>query len=269
MAERFGPLVSSTWLQDNLAEVVIADVRWGIAEGAKREAYRDGHLPGAVFVDLDLDLSDPPGESGRHPLPDPADFAAAMERLAITESSTVVAYDDAGGAMAAARFWFMLDSLGVAAAVLDGGIQGWNGGLEAGEVASSSQSGSFPAQQWPVERFVDVGFVASNLDSLDLLDARSADRYRGVEGGIDVRPGHIPGANSAPWADNLDDEGRFHVAGLEWGKAQTEEPVVYCGSGVSACHTLLALRLAGTSGRLYTGSISEWAIDPSRPVARS
>lgn len=264
-----GPVVSESWLRDNLRDVVVADVRWGMAEGSKRQDYRDGHLRGAVFVDLDLDLSAPPGETGRHPLPDSLSFAAALGRLGVSASSTVVSYDDAGGAMAAARLWYMLDSIGVSAAVLDGGIQGWSGELETGEVAVPTTS--FPAREWPTDRFVEAQYVAENLGSLRLFDARSAERFRGVEGGIDDRPGHIPGAYSAPWAENLDDTGRFRASGLTLESVDGSDatPVVYCGSGVSACHTLLALRLGGTSGRLYTGSFSEWAIDPNRPVERS
>jgi thiosulfate/3-mercaptopyruvate sulfurtransferase len=270
-----GPLVEASWLAARLGApgLVVADVRW-YAAGGGRAAYLDGHLPGAIFADVDSDLAAPPtAGSGRHPLPTPDAFADAMSRLGIGDDDAVVAYDDAGGANAA-RLWWMLDATGHRAAVLDGGIQAWTGPLDRGEAARPAAS--FTARAWPAGRLADAALVDQlrRDPGAAVLDARAAERYRGEVEPIDPVAGHIPGAGSAPFAGNLDPEtGRFlppealrrRYDELVGGR---DEVVVYCGSGVTSCHLLLARRVAGLpEGRLYAGSWSEWIADPTRPVA--
>jgi len=266
-----GPLVDVDWLASHLGEVVVADVRWYLDGRSGREAYDGGHLPGSVFVDLDADLSDPPGPAGRHPLPSPEAFAAAMGRLGIGDGMPVVAYDDMGG-IVASRLWWMLDVLGEHSAVLDGGIDGWSGPLSTDTVVPDPAR--FTARPWPRERFVDADEVdvLRARPNVLVLDARSAERYEGGPNPIDSRFGHIPGARNAPCGGNLED-GHMRPASVlreryeHLGAHQVERVVAYCGSGVSACHDLLALELAGFEDTaLYVGSWSEWGADPSRPV---
>ena len=256
------------------ASVVVADVRWYLDGRSGRAAYDAGHIPGAVFVDLETVLAAPPGEGpGRHPLPDPEVFAAGMRDAGISDDDVVVACDDAGGSVAA-RLWWMLRVTGHAAAVLDGGIQAWTGPLEAG-TQSSRPGGSFTAAPWPRSQIVDADEVARMLrEGASVVDARAAERYRGDVEPIDPRAGHIPGARSAPWMDNLSPDGTFLTpdqlrARYESLGAVPDGPVVaYCGSGVTACHDVLALRLAGFDDvRLYEGSWSDWCSDPARPAA--
>ncbi len=276
-----GPLVSASWLASALADpaagaLVVADVRWYLdAPGRGAVAFAQGHLPGAVFVDLDAALAGPAGPgTGRHPLPSPAAFAAAMGRLGIGDDTPVVAYDDCGGGTAA-RLWWLLDSLGHPAAVLDGGIDAWDGGLVA-DVATPRPA-TFTARPWPTDRFVDADETARRLQdpSSVVLDARAPGRFTGDEplAGADPRPGHMPGARNAPWAGNLV-EGHLAPADVladryaALGATDADTVVVSCGSGVTACHDLLALRLAGVPDiRLFPGSWSAWAADPDRPVA--
>ena len=268
----FGPVVDSAWLAANPGTAVIADVRWYLDGRSGREAYDRGHIPGARFVDLDTDLSGPPATAeGRHPLPAPEDFAAAMGRLGISDDTRVVAYDDAGGVMAS-RLWWMLDAVGGAAAVLDGGIDAWTGGLET--TTPAWPSAVFSPRPWPSERLATIDEVdEARGDPLALLiDARSVERYRGEPNQVDPRFGHIPGAVSMQVTDNLRDgrllsapelRARYAEAG-----AGDREVIAYCGSGVSACHDLLAIRHAGLDdGRLFVGSWSAWGSDPDRPLA--
>jgi thiosulfate/3-mercaptopyruvate sulfurtransferase len=265
----FGPLVDAGWLADNLASVVVVDVRWSVAEGPGRAAYEEGHISGAVFADLDTDLAAPPSVAqGRHPLPDPADFAAAMGALGIGDASQVVAYDDVGGIIAA-RLWWMLDAIGHDVAVLDGGVQAWAGELSAAAVDPAPAV--FTPTPWPADRVVSADELEASIGSgLVILDARSADRYaHGAP--FDPRPGHVPGAVSAPATDNLAD-GRWRIAGdlrshyAALG-ADGAEVAAYCGSGVTACADLLGRRRAGLpDGRLFVGSWSQWGADRSRPA---
>jgi thiosulfate/3-mercaptopyruvate sulfurtransferase len=246
----------------------IVDVRWYLGQpGAGRVAYEAGHLPGALFVDVDSDLVAPSGP-GRHPLPDPADFATALGRMGIDENSFVVAYDDVGG-WVAARLWWMLDNLGFArVAVLDGGIPAWLG-LElpvSTEVPAPPPAELHLAGSW--RRTIDRDELRSRLagsDAPSLLDARAGPRYRGEVEPIDPVAGHIPGARSAPFAENLGPDGRFlapadlreHYRSLG---ADSGEVVTSCGSGVSACHHALAMRVAGLPDPiLYPGSFSDWS----------
>lgn len=273
-----GPVVSPDWLVDHLDDpsLVIADVRWYIDGRSGEAAYDAGHLPGAVWVDLDRDLAGPAGLGpGRHPLPSPEAFAEAMNRLAIGDGDVVVCYDDAGGSIAA-RLWWMLNAVGQPAAVLDGGISSWTGELSI-DLPSQRPDSVFSVKPWPIGSTVDVVAVDTLRRGADavVLDARSADRYRGEENPIDKRLGHIPGASSAPWQDNLDPEtGRFRSASVlrerftALGVRSDRPAICHCGSGVTACHNVLALEIARLPGaRLYPGSWSDWAADPGRPVA--
>ena len=270
------PLVDAAWLTDHLEDVVVADVRWyPFDDRLGLDAYAAGHIPGAVHVDVDTDLSAPPTRpgQGRHPLPTPEAFAAAMRALGIGDGDTVVAYDDAGGAMAARLVW-MLRVTGHDAALLDGGIAAWEGPLETAPVTRSRAE--FTAGSWPsghLAGFDDVG-RATDDDGPVVVDARSAERYRGEPHPLDDRPGPVPGALSLPFTGNVDAgtgrflaperlRERFAAVGVEEGT----DVIAYCGSGVTACHDLLALEVAGLGpGRLFVGSWSGWSADPDRPA---
>lgn len=262
----FGPLVSAPWLAAHLAEVRIVDVRWYLDGRSGRAAYEAGHLPGAVWLDIDTELSEPASpQAGRHPLPSPERFAAALGGVGIAPGTPVVAYDDAGGSIAA-RLWWLLDALGEPAAVLDGGLGAWQG-PQTTEVPDVAPVARAP-RPWPAERFVTADEVAAG--GAVLYDARTAARYAAGDPAIDPRAGHVPGALSAPWAGNLDDAGRFLPAEMlrqRFAAAAGRSAVAYCGSGVTACHDLLAMRIAGlTDLALYPGSWSQWGADASRPV---
>ena len=268
------PVVSGTWLQANLERVVVADVRWYLDGRSGRAAYEAGHIPGAVFVDLDRDLSAAPSVGdGRHPLPTPEGFASALGAAGIGDGCGVVAYDDASG-MVAGRLWWMLRSLGEPVAVLDGGLAAWPGALstEYPEVSPAR----FTPRPWPPESFASMAEVdAARRDrGTVVLDARSPERYRGEPNAIDPRFGHIPGAVSAPCAVNLRDDGTLRGPGelrelyAAAGVDSETDVVAYCGSGVSANLDLLALELAGLGGgRLFVGSWSAWGADEDRSVA--
>ena len=261
----FGPLVSATWLAEHLDEVALIDVRWFLDGRSGRDAYEQGHLPRAVWVDLDTSLAAPPTpDDGRHPLPTPAQFAAGMGAAGIDDGTPVVAYDDAGG-MSAARLVWMLRTLGHPAALLDGGLGAWQGAIDTGEVTALPTT--FTAQSWPAETLAEIGEI---LDVPVLLDARAPERYRGEVEPLDPRAGHIPGARNTPWAADLGADGRFVPAAqlrTQFELGDGEDVVVYCGSGVTACHTLLALEAAGIDqARLYPGSWSQWSSDPARPA---
>lgn len=272
------PFVSAGWLAANRATVVVADVRWYLDGRSGRAAHGAGHVPGAVFCDVDTDLAAPGGGTrGRHPLPDPARFAGAMGALGIGDTTAVVAYDDTGG-MTAGRLVWMLRALGSPAAVLDGGLDAWlagGGALEHGDVAPAPRV--FSPRPWPPDRLAgadEAGHVASSGRGV-VLDARAPERFRGDVEPVDARPGHIPGARNLPWAAVLDpatkqllDTGALRQR-LDAAGATGAGPVVcYCGSGVSACLDLLALEAAGVTGaRLYPGSWSAWAADADRPAA--
>ena len=274
------PLVDATWLAAHLddPDVLVADVRWYLDGCSGRDAYDAGHLPGAVFVDLDTVLAaDPSTGAGRHPLPDPGVFAGSLGRLGIGEGATVVACDDAGGAIAA-RLWWMLRAVGQDAVVLDGGIAAWDGPLETGPGRERATVARTPVP-WPSHRIAGEDEVAAvsegRVDGVRLLDARAPERFAGKVEPVDARAGHIPGAVNAPVAGNLDPEtGRFRppeelrarYAGLLGEPPQ--HAIAYCGSGVTACHTLLALEVAGLpEGRLFPGSWSAWSARADRPVA--
>jgi thiosulfate/3-mercaptopyruvate sulfurtransferase len=269
------PIVDPAWVAALPAPPVLADVRWYLDGRDGRVAFEAGHLPGAVFVDLERDLCarDRPATDGRHPLPDPTSFADAMGRLGIGDTSIVVAYDDSGGATAG-RLVVMLRLLGADAALLDGGLGGWADahGLELGP-GRQPVPARFTARPWPADRLASADDVARAASAgRTVLDARAHERYTGEVTMIDPRPGHVPGARSAPWAEVLDPatgrvrtpaELRAHFERVGAG----DDTITYCGSGVSACLNVLAMEHAGlTPARLYVASWSGWSADPRRPT---
>ncbi len=269
------PVVDLDWCQAQREEVVLADARWYLDGRSGREAYDQGHLPGAVFVELETWCSGPgsPG-AGRHPLPDPERFAEGMARLGIADEDTVVAYDDAGGVIAARLVW-MLRATGHRAALLDRGLGVYDGPLER-DIPRRTRA-SFSARPWPAERLAGIEEVAARAgagEATIVLDARNRERYRGDHQGLDPRSGHIPGARNLPCRENLDQRGRFLPAEqlrerfADAGVSAGASVVSYCGSGVTACHNLLALELAGYGpGRLYPGSWSQYSHASGRPIA--
>lgn len=259
----------------------VVDCRFELAEpSAGENLYAAEHIAGAVYAHLDRDLSSrPTGHNGRHPLPDPDDFARAMSRLGIDSEVQVVAYDASGGIFAA-RLWWLLRYHGHAkVAVLDGGMAAWKAqGLPVAAGTESRPPRSFQVRLDPTMRVALAEMerlqAASELGSV-ILDARDERRYRGEVEPIDPVAGHIPGARNAFWKGNLDEDGRFlppaRLAERFRQLAGGAEPagiISYCGSGVTACHNLLAMEHAGLTGaRLYAGSWSEWCSSPDRPVA--
>jgi thiosulfate/3-mercaptopyruvate sulfurtransferase len=240
-----------------------ADVRWYLDGRSGRAAYDAGHIAGAVFVDVDTMLAGPPSvEAGRHPLPSPSDFAAAMSSLGIEEESVVVAYDDAGGTVAARLVW-MLRAVGVSAALLDGGIGGWEGPLSTEEPVIVPSR--LPSKPWPEELLASADDAADR--SLRVIDARAPERYRGEVEPVDAVAGHIPGAVSVPALSLLGPDGR--LLPREELRARLEgADVAYCGSGVNASFLVVVAEHAGLpEPRLYAGSWSQWSGDPSRAVA--
>ncbi|ARQ68101.1 sulfurtransferase [Streptomyces marincola] len=249
---------------------VLLDVRWRLGGPPGRPQYAAGHLPGAVYVDLDTELAAPPGPGGRHPLPDPELFGAAMRRAGVSHGRPVVVYDDGQG-WAAARAWWLLRWAGhPRVRVLDGGLAAWQGALDTG-VPEPREGDFVPAPgALPV---LDADGAARLAREGVLLDARAAERYRGEVEPIDPVGGHIPGAVSAPTTENAGADGRLRPRAelaaryAELGAGPGVAVGVYCGSGVSAAHAVLALAEAGVDAALYPGSWSEWTADPGRPVA--
>ncbi|MGW0959813.1 sulfurtransferase [Streptomyces gelaticus] len=249
---------------------VLLDVRWQLGGPHGRPDYEAGHIPGAVFVDLDAELAGPAGRGGRHPLPDPEEFGAVMRRAGVSRDTPVVVYDGGQG-WAAARAWWLLRWTGHPdVRVLDGGLAAWPGELQQ-EIPAPTE-GDFRPEPGALP-LLDADGAAVLARSGLLLDARAAERYRGDVEPIDRVGGHIPGAVSAPTSENTGDDGRFLSAQAlavrfkELGADQAGEIGVYCGSGVSGAHEVLALAVAGIPAALYAGSWSEWSGDESRPVA--
>ncbi|MCM2578858.1 sulfurtransferase [Streptomyces meridianus] len=266
------PLISAAELERSPGAVLL-DVRWQQGVPSGRPAYESGHLPGAVYVDLDAELAAPPGRSGRHPLPDVEAFGRVMRRAGVSADRDVVVYDGGQG-WAAARAWWLLNWAGHnRVRVLDGGLAAWTA---AGHPLSTDEpdapEGDFVARpdSLPV---LDADSAAALARSGLLLDARAAERYRGETEPIDPVAGHIPGAVSAPTTANVREDGRLRPASelaerfASLGADSATRVGVYCGSGVSAAHEALALAVAGIPAALYVGSWSEWTADPSRPVA--
>ena len=276
-----GPIVSTDWLAAHLGEpdLRVADVRWYLDPARRgRDAYAAGHIPGAVFFDVDADLSAPGGGRGsplgRHPWPSEAQVSRVMGAAGIGPGVRVVAYDDQAGAIAA-RLWYLLRAHGHDdAAVLDGGIVKW---IAEGRALATTSPPPRPARfdgRLRPGAIVDKQELATADRQVLMLDARATERYRGDAEPIDPRAGHIPGAKSAPFSGNLTTgpipvfltpaalRKRYAALG-----AEASPPIVYCGSGVTACHDLVALAAAGLSGSLYPGSWSEWSADPGLPAA--
>jgi thiosulfate/3-mercaptopyruvate sulfurtransferase len=267
-----GPFVDTSWLADHRDEVVLVDVRFYLDGRPGRPAFEAGHLPGAVYVELEDALSAHPeagARQGRHPFPTAERFAAGLAAAGVGDGAAVVAYDDAGGIIAARLVW-MLRAIGHQAALLDGGLTAWNGPVETGPSPPVAPA-EFTPVPWPADRLAEIEEVAGT--SAVLIDARDNARFHGGPDLVDPRSGHIPGARNVETRKHLLPDGRlqdgdalrarFAEAGIEEGT-----PVIsYCGSGVSACHNLLIMEQAGLGlGRLYPGSWSEWSRDPSRPI---
>ncbi|MEO8877397.1 MAG: sulfurtransferase [Polyangiaceae bacterium] len=273
------PLVDPAWLDDHFgarspdkkaeidSELRLIDVRWYLSGKRGKDAYDVGHLPNAVFLDLDTQLAgDPKIGPGRHPIPSAEAFERLMREIGVNDSTMVVVYDDAGGSIAG-RLWWLLRYYGHdQVAVLDGGIEAWKKGRR----VLSTKAPTFPPGDFAVKRSriskVDRAEVRRALARGALvIDARAHDRYRGESEPVDPKPGHIPGAVNAPWSENLV-SGKFLPVGdlgakyRDFGANSDREIIVYCGSGVTACHDLIALELAGIPGaKLYEGSWSDWS----------
>ncbi|WP_251308728.1 sulfurtransferase [Halomonas sp. NCCP-2165] len=265
------PLITADQLRHAIetgAPLCILDCRARLGEPeAGRDLWRQGHLPGSRHLDLDRDLAAPPGEGGRHPLPSREAFTASLQRLGITPGVPVVLYDDRGGQLAAARAWWMLARWAghPEVRVLDGGLAAWQ--AEAG--ALDTEAPTLEPSDW-APSFEEGAWVSAQdlqAESPSLVDARGEARFRGEEEPIDPVAGHIPGARCHPSAANLTAEGRFRSAAV-LARELPEAEVAYCGSGVTACHNILAYAVAGRPlPRLYAGSWSDWIRDPGRPIA--
>ena len=266
----FGPIVSPEWLREHIdgRDLRVIDFRWYLMGGKGCDAYARGHIPGAVFVDLEAVTGKVGG--GRHPLPTGEQFEKEMQKAGIDPRTKVVAYDDTGGSIAS-RLWFLLRLFGhPAEAVLDGGLAAWGGPLETQE--SVAARGAFRSSEPDRSGILDYEGV-SKLAGVPIIDARAGERYRGEKEPVDPKAGHIPGARSAPWAENLGPDGRFKSGEelrkrfADLGIGDGSGAVAYCGSGVNATHDLLAMELAGIkNGRLYAGSWSDWS-SRDAPVA--
>lgn len=272
-----GALIEAAALHELLAgqrPPALLDVRWELAGAPGREAYAEGHIPGAVFVALDTDLAAPAGDGGRHPLPEAATYEVSMRAAGVRAGEPVVVYD-AASSMAAARAWWLLRYFGHGqVAVLDGGLAAWTGaGYELSTAAPAQAPGDFVARPGGM-LLLDADAAAALAGRGVLLDARAAARFRGEVEPIDPVAGRIPGARNRPSTENIEESGRFRDAGelrLDFERVGIEDSVevgAYCGSGVTAAHEVLALELAGYRAALYVGSWSDWITDPARPVAR-
>ena len=272
------PLITAEQLIADVAHwpvPVILDVRWVLGDSAGRQHYRDGHIPGAVFVDLPHDLSAPPSPAeGRHPLPEPEVFQAAMRRLGIDDGDRVVVYDDNGNT-ASSRAWWMLRWAGVSdVRILDGGLKAWRkaGGPLVVGPGNLTEPGNFTFHRDHMGT-VTMDEAGQWVSRGVLLDVREAPRYAGRTEPVDQRAGHIPGAVNLPTKALVDAEGYFRPAEelralfAERGITDGADAVVYCGSGVHACHALAAMEIAGLEGaRLYPGAWSQWSRDRSRSI---
>jgi thiosulfate/3-mercaptopyruvate sulfurtransferase len=270
---------ASALIAETTADVVAVDCRYMLADAKwGRSEYLKSHLPGAVFADLNIDLSGPitPGVTGRHPLPDPEKFVGWIQDSGIGSNTQIIAYDQAGGGIAA-RLWWLMRWIGHdAVAVLDGGWAAW---LRAGLTTDTApvipkQADYKPSRRDLMQVDVNVILNLSQQSTHTLVDSREERRYAGIEEPIDPVAGHIPGAINMPFADNLDAQSHWkEISELQDRFRQlTENPahldvIFYCGSGVTACHNILAFKHAGMGeAKLYPGSWSEWITDPSRAV---
>jgi thiosulfate/3-mercaptopyruvate sulfurtransferase len=284
MGKIYSTLIESHELEPLLKRrnSVLFDCRFSLADpGLGERQYRESHISGAHYLHLDRDLSGPvTGQNGRHPLPDSDEFAARLAQLGVAAGVQVIAYDQ-DNSMLGARVWWMLQWLGhEAAAVLNGGFARWT--AEGRPVTATVPALPAPRKKWwphIAMRTVDANYIQRHLQppEMTIVDGRAADRFRGENEPVDSIAGHIPGALNRPYTANLGCDGRFKPASelraefLELLAGRDPATVVHqCGSGVSACHNLLAMRLAGLSkaATLYPGSWSEWCSDPARPVAK-
>lgn len=274
------PLITPNQLEELVntgADILICDCRFDLVNpNAGREAYNTGHILGAIYVDLDRDLSAAKtGSNGRHPLPSPAEWARTQQRLGIDPKTSVIAYDN-HGSVYASRLWWMLRASGHAQVqVLDGGLSAWNGSIGTTPPVVKPLEAAIPPQDWIDS--VPVNAIEQWLTDSQgqcIVDARAEDRFRGENETLDPVGGHIPGALNRFFKHNLS-AGQFkspEILRAEFksllGSTAAQNVIHQCGSGVSACHNLLAMELAGLSGsRLYAGSWSEWCADPKRPIA--
>jgi thiosulfate/3-mercaptopyruvate sulfurtransferase len=269
------PLIDVSQLSTMLEttdHLVLLDIRWSLATGGDHDAYARGHIPGAQFLHMERDLSSVPGAGGRHPLPAAADFAEAARRAGVSDRSMVVCYD-AGPGTSAARAWWLLRYFGHSApCVLDGGLAAWTrAGLPLSTAETAVKLGDFTVRP-PLAPTVDVQDVLAAARDGILLDARDRERFLGLTEPVDKVAGHIPGAVSAPTSENVGPDGLFRPAAelrarfAALGVSQDRPTTVYCGSGVTAAHEILALEVAGYGAALYPGSWSHWIEDESRPV---
>lgn len=276
-------LIDSQALYRQQAECVVLDCRFSLSDPtAGASAYREGHIPGALYADLERDLSAPGGGGlGRHPLPEPRRLSATLSRLGVTPERQVVAYDDCGGVYAS-RLWWLLRWLGhECVAVLDGGMRAWrDAGYPLTTKETMVHSASYPLKAPRSDLCVDTRFIEEEVvphRQWLLLDARGPSRFQGQEEPIDRVAGHIPGAVNLPFKGNLDQQERFLASDrlrerfLAVCADRDPARVIHmCGSGVSACHNVLAMKVAGfPDARLYVGSWSAWISDPGRPIARA
>jgi thiosulfate/3-mercaptopyruvate sulfurtransferase len=270
------PVVDASFLAEH-PHAVLADVRWYLDGRDGHEAFRAGHLPGAIWIDLDTHMAahDLPATEGRHPLPTPETFAASMSALGIGDDTIVVAYDDVGGGVAG-RLVVMLRMLGRDAALLDGGLVAWIADghpLQTGD-GRVPDPAAFRVTAWPADRLADADTTAALAAAGGVvIDARAAERFTGTVTQIDPRPGHVPGARNAPWQSVVGADGRLlsadelsaHYAGLGIDADHGTDAIAYCGSGVSACLNILAIEHLGlTPPRLYVASWSGYSADPDR-----
>ncbi|MBB3052650.1 thiosulfate/3-mercaptopyruvate sulfurtransferase [Prauserella isguenensis] len=290
----FGPVVTTADLADALAgpidrRPVVLDVRWRLLGPPGVESYRDGHLPGAVFLDIDTDLAGAPGPAGRHPLPDPADLQRVLRAAGVRADRPVVTYDDADSSVAARAWWLLRWAGHDRVAVLDGGFEAWRAeGRPVTAEVPDPQPGEFTVEPGHLPVLDADGAAALARDGV-LLDARAHERYTGDHEPVDPRGGHVPGARNAPFAAHVEPDGHWrspeqlrehfarvgvdvprHGSGHGPGTPARDTGVgVYCGSGVTASSVVLALERAGrdTPAALYAGSWSNWSADPDRPAA--
>lgn len=262
-------LITADELARVLGQVTLLDVRYRLGGPPGRAEFEAGHLPGAAYVDLDEHLAGPPGAGGRHPLPDTRAFVQAMRSAGVRRCRPVVVYDDWQG-HAAARAWWLLRHHGHGdVRLLDGGWACWHGEVETGTTRPAPGDFDGSPVSMPV---VEADAV---LDLEVLVDARAPERYRGESEPVDPVAGHVPGAVNVPTALNLDEAGRFRspqelrATYARAGATAGTDVGVYCGSGVTACHDVLAMELAGVRAALYPGSWSGWITDPQRPVELS
>lgn len=262
--------LTEAMLSDN--PPVILDVRWQLGDDRGHDHYREGHVPGAVFVDLDRELAAAPSpQRGRHPLPDITDLQAAARRWGIDDRSPVVVYDDVGN-LASARAWWLLRWGGHSdVRLLDGGLGAWRDAglrLSSGDTTPRAGSVTLTPGHLPVAEIDEVAATSARV-----VDARATERYRGEVEPVDPRAGHIPGAISVPTAGNVGADGRFLPADdirkrfADNGIGDSDEVIAYCGSGINAAHEIAALEIAGIRATLFPGSWSQWSSDPDRPVA--